>query len=182
MSCASGPPKFTVTSPAVLRASLAGQLRPVADSLRDLLTQFGLRPYKVSILRVRWTGLTRGEGQAQVVSELVLLPTPKVVSIENLEAVLSPIGVNETGTLELVQISTSYTEEQLRGLTARGEAIPANEEVLYEIEFQRLDGGGPLEKRRFTLASAPEYKPGAFQWAVRLERARGGRARNEDLE
>lgn len=171
--------KFTEVTAAQLRGTLARKLVPTADSLRDLLTRFGLRTYKVSVIRIQWSGGDRGVGTPVVLRETVLLPTPKVEGLSSLTELIQPIGMNEEGGIDLTKISATYTDEDLRGLSAQGEEIPPDEEVFYEIEFPRLDGG-PSLKRRFQLRGAPQFRPGGLQWSVRLEKSNDNRDRRGD--
>lgn len=172
--------RFTEVTSSQAKKTLARRFVPLADSLRDLLTKFGLRSYKVTIVRVEWSGGKRGRGTACVISELVLLPTPKISSFDALTELVQPVGLEELGSVELSQISGSFTEEQLRGTSNEGDPIPPNQEFYYEVEFHPHDG--PPQKRRFYPRSAPTYSPGGLQWRIRLEKANEDRARNGDVE
>lgn len=171
--------KFTQVTPAQIKASLVRKFIPLGDRLRDMLTKFGLRTYKVSIIRVQWSGGVRGEGTVSVVKETVIEPTPKISDLDSLTEFVQPVGLDEVGGIELSKISGRYTEEELRGLSSVGEEIPPDEEVFYEIEFPRPDGG-PSLKRRFFTRSAPQYKPGQLQWTLRLEKTHNDRSREGD--
>lgn len=172
--------RFTEVTSSQAKKTLARRFVPLADSLRDLLTKFGLRAYKVTIVRVEWSGGKRGRGTPAVVSELVLLPTPKISSLDALTELVQPVGLEELGSVELSQISGNFTEEQLRGTSNEGDSIPPNQEFYYEVEFFPHDG--PSQKRRFFPRSAPTYKPGGLQWVIRLEKANEDRQRNGDVE
>ena len=60
---------FTDLTPAAYAESLAPSFIPLADELRDMLTEFGLRPYRVRQIIVQWSSGTRGEGQPTVIAE-----------------------------------------------------------------------------------------------------------------
>lgn len=169
MSCNDGSKKdgFTVPTAELLKGSLGQQLIGVVDGARDLLTQFGLRPYRVKIIRTRFAGGRRGVGPEEVIHELELLPTPKVVDMSALTEVDTPIGINEQGVIQLQKISGRYTEETLIGVGPDGKQVAPNETVYYEIEFFRRDGR-PSEKRRFIRDSVPTYNATAFEWMVTL--------------
>lgn len=173
--------KFTEVTAQQLKNTLARRFVPLADSLRDLLTKFGLRTYKVSIIRVRWSGGARGVGVAEVIDQTVLLPTPKISDMSALTAILQPVGMDEVGGIELSEVSGRYTEEQLRGLGEDGAPIDDDVEVFYEVEFPRVDGG-PSIKRRFINRSAPTYNAGGLQWSLRLEKAHEDRSREGDTQ
>lgn len=160
---------FTTVSTRQAKGTLARDFIGLADDLRDMLTQFGLRTYKVSMVRVRWSGGRRGRGAASQVEVTPILPTPKISSLDALQELAQSVGVDELGAIDLSQVSGTYTEDQLRGFRD-GDGIPADEEFFYEVEFFPADGG-PTKKRRFFPRGAPTYAPGRLQWSVRLEKA-----------
>jgi len=162
-----------------LNATLARKLVPIADGLRNLLTRFGLRTYKVRIVRVRWSGVARGIGVPLVESSMDILPTPLVQDLTTLTEIVQPVGLDEVGTILVSEISGRFTDDQLRFLHTDGGEPEPNEEIFYEIEFPQLDGR-PSIKRRFYLRSAPYYFAGRFQWQVRLEKAHEDRSRTGD--
>jgi len=162
-----------------LNKTLARKFIPLGDSLRDLLTKFGLRPYKVRIVRIRWSGGRRGIGTAVVEKALDILPTPKVLDLSTLTEIVNPVGLDEVGIILVTQISGRFTDEDLRFLDNDGGDQDPDSEVFYEIEFPRSDGR-PGDKRRFFLRSAPMYMAGKLQWQLRLERAHEDRERNGD--
>jgi hypothetical protein len=172
------PKRFTEVTSSQAKKTLARGFINLADSLRDMLTKFGLRTYKVSILKVEWSGNRRGRGTPQVVSELAVLPTPKISAIDSLSEIIQAGGGLESGSLELTQISGRFTEEQLRGHANDGEPIPANQEFFYEVEF--FPHEGPSVKRRFIPSAPPAYYPGRLGWTVRLARSFDNRDRNGD--
>ncbi len=172
-------PKFTDPTTLDLKRTLAQQLIPVADSIRDLHTRFGLRPYKVRVVRVRWSGGMRGHGTPHVASTMDLLPTPLVQDLTTLTEILQPIGLDEVGTISVAEISGRFTDDDLRLQSKNGVPPGPDEEVFYEIEFPQPDGG-PSVKRRFFLRGAPYYSAGRFQWSIRLEKANEDRSRRGD--
>lgn len=179
MTCNNGPKKdgFTVPTADRLRHSLAQKLIPVVDRARDIQTQLGLRPYRVQIIKTRWSGTTRGRGVEQVVSELEILPTPFVVDMRSLSEVVTAVGVNEEGMVQLQKISGRYSEEMLLGIGSDGNPVAPNENVYYEIEFFRRDGG-LSEKRRFVIDSTPTYLAGQVEWQITLVSANENRDRS----
>lgn len=173
--------KFTEVTPQQLKNTLARRFVPLADSLRDSLTKFGLRVYNVRIVRVKWSGGERGVGVPELVKTTPILPTPQISDLNGLQDIVQLIGREESGSITVSQISGRYTEEELRGLEADGTGIGPDEEVFWEVEFPRPDGA-PAIRRRFLPSSAPVYKPGALQWLIQLERSSEDRARNGDPE
>lgn len=171
--------KYTDPSFVQFERSLGQRLVPVADQIRDLATKFGLRPYKVRLVRVRWSGGERGVGTPVAEHEEQILPTPLILDLTTMTAVVQPVGLDEVGLVGLAEVSGRYTEDQLRFLNPDGGPPGRDEEVFYEVEFLRPDGLEG-ERRRFYLRTAPYYNPGRLQWMLRLERAHDDRQRNGD--
>lgn len=174
------PRKFTVINDRQASKTLARRFIPLADSLRDMLSSFGLRSYTVTVVKVEWTGRRRGVGTPVTISEEVISPTPKLAAFDALQEVIQSAGLEEVGSIELSQISGRYTEEQLRGFTEEGDPLPDNVDFFYEVEFFPHNGG-PSFRRKFVPRSAPTYFPGRLQWTMRLERAVDDRLRNGDV-
>ena len=167
---------FTSVTGDTLRASLAPKLIPMVDRLRDLYSRFGLRNIRVRIVRTRWSGGVRGEGDEYVVSDLEILPTPKVSDLSALLEIIHPVGQDEVGSIQVSEISARYTEDQLVGLDSDGTEPTEDQQVYYETETVRLDGK-PGERRRFILAGVPSLSTSGLQWTVPLQRAHDGRDR-----
>jgi hypothetical protein len=159
-----------------LTQTLARRLIPTADLMRDLNVRFGMRPYSVRVIRTRWTGVERGLGQEVITSELILLPTPRIVDLSTLAIIVQQVGADELGAIQLDEISGRFTEDQLNGNHDDGAPPDPDEQVYYEIQFPQPDGVNPQGvRRRFSPASAPHYTAGKFEWVLRLERARPDR-------
>jgi hypothetical protein len=166
-------PKFSAPSSTDLNKTLARKFIPLADKLRDLMTKFGLRQYEVHVVRSRWSGGRRGAGQESVVSDVVVLPTPKIMDLTGLQEIANPTGLTEVGSVRVTEISGSYTESQLRGLDTDGTSPNRDEQVFYEIHF--ILPNGEAQRRRFLLRSAPFYEAGKLQWSLVLEKAQEDR-------
>lgn len=147
------------------------------DRARDMYTRAGLRPYVITIVRVRSAGARRrGDGVPVLVGEWRLLPTPKIGDLSGLQEVLNPDQLREMGQVLLSEISLSYTEDILLGRGDDGTPVPPDETVYYEIQF--LDGTGmPRQRRRFTAASPPFANVAQAMWTISLTRAHGDRDR-----
>lgn len=169
MGCDDGTKKdgFTVPTAALIKGSLGQRLIPLVDRMRDKLTKFGFRAYRVRIVRCQSSGPRRGMGVEQVISELEILPTPLVVDMSSLQEVVTPLGVNEQGSIQLQKVSGRYTEEHLIGVGPDGTQPPANETLYYEVEFFRRDGR-PAEKRRFVRDSLPSWNATSVEWTISL--------------
>lgn len=172
---------FTIASPSTLRNSLAQSLIPIVDRVRDLNTQLGVRQYRVRIVRTRWAGGRRGVGVESVIFEIDILPTPKVVDLNTLQEMVTPVGVSEIGLVQLQEVSGRYTEDFLVGVDSSGSPVPDTDDVYYEIEWIRADGK-QTDRHRFALAVVPYYAATKVQWTLTLDaqlekRRRDGRPR-----
>lgn len=173
--------KFTDPTSLQLNKTLARRFIPLADKLRDMMTKFGLRPYKVRIMRVKWSGGVRGQGTPTIVQETHILPTPLISDLTSLQEIVQPVGLDEIGSIQLSEVSGTFTEDVLMGRGTDGAPIGEDDEVFYEIEFPRPDGL-PSTRRRFFVTSAPHYSAGRLQWIVRLDKAHEDRDRDGDPE
>lgn len=159
--------------------SLVSSLIPCVDSIRDLYTQFGARPYQVMLVWTRWSGGERGVGVEEVVREELLLPTPKLGDMAALSRDLSPVGVDEVGSVRIAEISARFTEDYLVGRCDDGGAIPEDQNFYWEVRFPRADGFGP--RRRFVPKSAPMLDSTKFQWSISLLKVSEDRMRSGDV-
>lgn len=171
-------PSFTVLGPGQQLQSLAGSLQPCVDKIRDLNTVFGVRPYIVRLVWTVWSEGMRGDGVEEVAHEVMLLPTPSVNSIGNLDATTTAVGSEEFGMLKLSEVSGRFTEDYLEGKACEGYPIDASTNFYYEIEYPNQAGQFPGMRRRFELAGPPEYMPSKFQWEISLVRAGENRTRD----
>jgi hypothetical protein len=160
--------RFTTVTDSQAAKSLARRFIPLADSLRDLLTKFGLRSYKVTRVRIEWSGGRRGNGTPVVTLEEEMQPTPKI-ELDGLQSLLQPVGMSEQGSITLSQVSGRFSETDLRGFPSSSESLQPHEEFFYEIQF--FPTNGPTHRRRFYPRGAPSYFPGKLQWTIRLEKA-----------
>lgn len=163
-----------------LKGTLAQRLISVADNIRNLNTRFGVRTYKVRVVRVRWSGGQRGRGVPVEARVMDILPTPLVQDLTSLTEVLTPIGLDEAGVISVSEISGTFSDNQLRFLDDDGEQPGPDEEVFYEIEYPQPDGSDKSIRRRFFIRGVPYYDGGRFQWRIRLEKSNEDRARNGD--
>jgi hypothetical protein len=163
-----------------IKNTLTAKLTRTVDKIRDLHTVFGRRPYVVRIIRSKWSGPKRGRGTEIFVSESCLSPTPLVSDLSSLQEVLTPIGFNEMGAVQVSEISGRYSEEFLLGVDSDGNQLNPNESFFWEIEYPRRDGK-PSQKRRFHVQSTPTYSAARFQWSVSLNAVDQDRARNGEL-
>lgn len=156
--------------------NLVASLQKTVDKIRDIHTQLGRRLYIVRQVKTRWSGGARGVGIETVIDEMEILPTPMVTDLSTLTQVLTPVGLNEAGSVQVTEVSRRYSEERLLGLDADGDEPAPDEHVYWEIEYPREDGRPPL-KRRFTLSSAPSIGSG-FQWRFTLSKTDEDRGRD----
>lgn len=177
MAC--GPTQFTQLNGIGLSNTLARKLIGTVDRLRDLLTQFGFRPYEVRVVRTRWTGGYRGEGQEVVIWEEAILPTPLISSLDGVAHVVNAVGLDEIGTVKLSEVSGRYAEGFLTGVDEEGNPQDPDTQFFYEVIFPtpgQVADGAP--RRRFFPANAPTYEATRFQWSLTLQRSHVDRRSN----
>jgi len=145
--------------------SLADEFGPVADEMRQLLTDSGMRPYRVFAVVVEHSGGEEGRGNARVVSEVELLPTP-LVSQRGVRTKLGPGGKSDRGFATISEVSTRYTEEQLQR-SFHVKPITEGVEAFYEVRLDARDGKNAA-RRRYALRDVPELDQENFQWVLRV--------------
>jgi hypothetical protein len=117
----SGPHALT---PDQAKNTLAAKFGPIADKLRQIATDMGIRPYRVFLTWTKWTGVERGQGVEVLIRRAEILPTPEVISIDNMNNVAMHAGVLPTGTLRIGKISTTYfSRDILMGKAFPGDAV-----------------------------------------------------------
>lgn len=154
-------------------ASLVEQLGGVADELRQLFTDAGLRPYRVFSVQEQWSGGTVGVGIPVVVRETEFLPTP-LLDLTPLRRKMNQGGFSEDGAVTLRQISPRLTEDQVGLLCCGDRSIPGRETYI-EVRHDARDGT-EVPRRRFTIQGVPFRKAGKFEWQVRLLKANPDRS------
>lgn len=178
--------------------TLAHRLTGRADRIRQLSTRFGIRSRRVFLVHVRWTGQEIGEGNEQVVSDVELLPTPRVSDATAVSYRPWSGGDFPEGSLRLDQISAgAYTLDVLMGRRfaqfppnpprptsppVEGSNLaprpPANGEFFYEV-VEDGRGDDPPERERFRLFGRPWRKEDSLYFSVVVEPQSGKRNRDE---
>ncbi len=171
---------FTKLRGTEYRRTLASKLQGPVDKIRDLNTKFGLRNYSVTVFRTRWTGAVRGQGKESIVFQQDILPTPLVADLGSLTELITQHGLDESGTIQISEVSGKYTEDFLMGIDPDGFEPLDTDNVFYEVEFPRKDGR-PGTRRRFELRGAPTFRPQEFQWFLTMEKIDADRARLGEL-
>lgn len=151
--------------------SLAESMGDLVDDVRQMYTDFGLRPYRLFSIVVRWSGGQRGRGEPTVVSEREFLPTPLIKwggrGSGDHGGAATPGGVEERGTVQVTELSPRYTEDEIRGLfhVQRGQLQPGEEGFLEMV----MDGRDGLAiRRRFVVKGTPWRDAEGFQWRSTL--------------
>lgn len=150
---------------------------PLVDELRQLNTDFGLRPYRVFSVVVAWDGGAVGRGTPRVVSELEFLPTP-LVNLKPLRKEMRAAGKIEQGSAFLSELSPRYTEDDIDLLFRRGRLEPG-QEAYVEVREDARDGS--TKRRRFQVRGVPFREAESFQWVVTLTSEQQDRERNGEI-
>lgn len=146
--------------------SLVESLGAVADNLRQISTDLGLRPYRMFSVTYKWTGGDVGRGEPVVAGETEFLPTPKI-ALFGVRGEGKTGGLVERGDIRVTEISPRYTEDQINSLFHCA-PLPKGFQGFIEIVMDRRDGAA--KRRRFTVFGAPTREADKFQWSVGLVR------------
>jgi hypothetical protein len=174
-------------APGQAARTLAQRLSPIADRLRQLNTNLGIRPYRVFLTWTRFGGEKRGEGVETVVYRREILPTPKVASLDSTTFSLFHAGTVPVGSIKLSEISNvRWTEDLLRGLDpcaipelakakTPGQPPPMDQGIPqpYDFFFEVVEddrGGCEPFRFRYRLLNKPFRLPGKVMWQVMLEK------------
>lgn len=162
--------------------SLVESLGSTVDSIRQIATDLGVRPYRVFSIVCSWSGGEIGRGQASVIHETEFLPTPKLVETSGVRGTPRSGGIAERGDATLRELSPRYTEDQIRALCGTGAAIDAKGnplgkavEVWLEVRVDARDGN--TQRRRFVVSGQPFRNVDDFEWRATLLRQDQDRSR-----
>ena len=157
-------------------ASLVESFGELVDDLRQIATDFGVRPYRVFSVVYKWTGGEVGRGEAVVHRVEELLPTPVVK--QNVRGESRSAGVVERGDAYLEQVSPRYTEDQIRTLFPCVKNGQFSEPYQGFVEVTMDARDGKSDRRRYQVIGVPERRAEKFDWRVRLIRQDENRDRD----
>jgi hypothetical protein len=163
--------------------SFARQWGPKIDKLRQIAVKLGLRPHRVFLVHMQWSGQKVGEGTEAVISRREILPTPRILDMTGTNEILSAVGRTEEGNLTIDRISTRFTEDDLMGATPDliDPAIPRsgkrNAEFFWEVLWDFRGTTPGAIPRRYIPSAAPTFEAGACQWRVSLAKQNYNRPR-----
>jgi hypothetical protein len=141
--------------------SFAAELYAVADDIRQIYTDFGMRPYRVfSVVYACDAG--DGRGPMRLISELEFLPTP-FVDMRPLRSEIKPAGEVTRGLIAISQISPRYTERQISSAIL-DRPLTHNETAFVEVRVDARDG--TTIRRRILIVDVPWRNPDNFGWEV----------------
>jgi hypothetical protein len=173
--------------PDEVRASFMSELSPTIDNIRQIATAMGLRPYRVFIVHVLWSGNKVGEGNPLEISRREILPTPRIRDMSATTEVLSAFGRVEEGGIVVDRISAKYSEDDLTGKTpdlidpAITRTGKRNGEYFWEVQENR-PGFPRTTPRRYVHAAAPTLMRGGSHWRVPLNKQMVDRSRNQTFD
>lgn len=154
--------------------SIVSELGPVIDDLRGLNTEFGIRPYRIFLVRTKWDGGQRGVGIESVLTKVEILPRPLVVDLASLDRRSAPVGLQETGDVLMREISfTAFKEDDLMGRVSADGQPAVDEDFFYGIEEDTDVHTNTLQVsgRRFYPERATYLDTGkGLEWSVSLKR------------
>lgn len=168
-------PKIRPLAPGQAKRTLAARFAPLADRMRQLNTNMGVRPYRVWLVWTKFGGDERGAGTERVVRRKEILPTPKVVELDVTFASYAA-GTAGDGDLKLEEVSAQFRYDELRGTpcpTGDEETVEQPYDFYYEVQLDdRQEGPGhPNQRNRYRLKGQPWLRPGMVMWSLILENA-----------
>jgi hypothetical protein len=159
-----------------MRRTLVGELMPVVDEIRELASEFGIRPYRCSLVHVRWTGGERGAGDPVELSRVEVLPVPRLRDMDATTEILGATGLSEAGGVVVDRISARYTEDDLMGRRMSELADPMaartnlpDVEFYWEIQESRASDPPP-PRRRYVPRAVPMLSRDGLHWRVALSK------------
>lgn len=165
-------PRIKPLTPRQAGDTLAHRLGGRVDRIRQIATNLGIRPYRVFLTWVKWSGSSSGEGDASVYDRKELLPTPRVQNIDSIARSFFSAGALAVGQIRVDMISVGYTEDQLSGRKSGDEELPEDVDFFYEI-VEDGRGDNPARRTKYRLSTQPFRKAGSVYWVVNLERIDG---------
>lgn len=176
-----GPPR------GLYRETLASDLVDIVDEIRQLNSEFGIRPYRVFMIHSQWTGGEVGVGQEQITSRIEILPTPRLKGMDSLSTIVDPTGLTEDGSVDVDQISARYTEDDLTGRTPdlNDPNLPRTSAGAVDFYWEVHENRGQTPNtvlRRFNPKGVPHLSRDGFQWRIALVKQDYDRGRNGETE
>jgi hypothetical protein len=174
--------KIRPLTPSEAQRTFAQRFAKSADRLRQLNTNFGMRPYRVFLVWQVWSGSEVGEGDVTTVAECELLPTPLLSTMDAVALDPRSAGILPIGMLRITEVSIDrYTRDRLWGLDIPGvgrfDHIPPLYSFFYEV---REDGRGdcPPWRMKYRLANEPHRMTEQLMWQFAIERISEDRYRD----
>ena len=173
--------------PDEVKSSLMNRLVPTIDKIRQLPVNLGLRPYRVFMVHILWSGERIGEGQPQETSRREILPTPRIRDMSATTEVLSAFGRTEEGGIVVDRISAKFSEDDLMGVTPDliDPAMPRtgkrNGDFFWEVQENRPGTPNPIP-RRYVPSGTPTLMRGGVHWRIPLNKQMVNRSRNQTMD
>jgi hypothetical protein len=155
-------------------STLVEDFGELADDLRTIEAEFGLRADRVFVVLYGWTGGEVGAGTPEKRKEVELLPPPSI-ALQEVRNELSTGGVDERGHVRLEGISPRLTEADLNVLLV---PLDRGEEVFVEIVRDGRDGGSPV-RRRYRPVGVPKRRIDELDYVLDLRRLNDDRTTDE---
>ena len=144
------------------------------DSIRQIASDLGARPYTVHSVTITWSGGEIGRGAPTVTGDQAILPTPLVRQVSSMQRDPSNAGSIERGDVILTGVSPRYTEDEIEELFGVDEQDGV--ERFVEVRIDSRDG--EPKRRRFVLGAPPERRPTFADWRIKLTRQDSDRRRD----
>lgn len=136
-------------------------LTETMDAARQVISDVGLRTYRVFFVVERWAeGTSAGDGEPLEVTFTEIVPAPEV-SFFSAARVASSGGAYREGAVELRKVTRSLRREALLGHTIYGDRRPKHERFSYGLLAR-----GQLFAELYNPAGEPILEPLAWRIAL----------------
>lgn len=173
------------------RGTLAQRFAKKIDRYRQRMTDYGLRPYRIWLVWLKYDGVERGDGNASVLAQVELLPSPRVTDMTALTMRSASAGTFPEGSIRVDGISAhAYSADELTGLkiprpSGNGQPMPPQQACAgsdFDNQFSskvdfcywvQEDGrtDDPARIERFRPMSRPFRDQSGFNWTILLARS-----------
>ena len=142
---------------------LTDTLGEVADMMRTLQANLGMRKYRVFSILSQWSGGELYVGKESIAEEIEFTPTP-FIDLRTLYTAMTEAGQQEEGEIVLKEISYGFTEEQVRALCLMDRELQPGQQTYIEVRHTDPEA----RRRRFTVRGVPWQDADTLEWIVSL--------------
>ena len=137
------------------------EVAPVLDEARGIIEELGLRTYRVFLVIDHYEGPAKKQGALVRREPIEIKPAPVVRWASTAKIAMSG-GLLQEGSATLVEISRTFTKEQLRGRTIAGDSLPQEQDFWIAVIPR-----GQVFAEGYVPAADPVLEPTSWSMAIR---------------